>query len=258
MCSVILLRRPDATWPLVIAANRDEMAGRPWQPPARHWPDRPNVVAGLDELAGGSWLGLNDEGLVAGILNRAGTLGPETGKRSRGDLVLDALDHADAGEAARALADLDTRAYRPFNLLVADNRDAFLISHRGPSPRNRPEVTTIPPGVHMITAFDLDDSGDPRIALYRPLFEQADPPATGADSADAVTWGGWPELLGSRIWETEQGARGAMDFQLPTGFGTVSSALIALPTVERPELKPIWHFAPGRPHETPFAAVPLA
>ncbi|WP_255542830.1 NRDE family protein, partial [Azospirillum sp. INR13] len=44
MCSVILLRRPDATWPLVVAGNRDEMAGRPWLPPARHWSDRPNVV----------------------------------------------------------------------------------------------------------------------------------------------------------------------------------------------------------------------
>ena len=96
MCSVIILRRPDAAWPLVLGANRDEMADRPWLPPARHWPDRPNVVAGLDELAGGTWLGLNDEGLVAAILNRPGTLGPEQGKRSRGELVLEALDHADA------------------------------------------------------------------------------------------------------------------------------------------------------------------
>ena len=258
MCSVILLRRPDAAWPLVVGANRDEMAGRPWQPPARHWADRPNVVAGLDELAGGSWLGLNDEGLVAGVLNRHGTLGPETGKRSRGELVLDALDHADAGEAARALADLDTRAYRPFNLLVADNRDAWLIVHRGDSPRHRPEVTAIPPGVHMITAHDLDDGRDPRIALYRPLFAQALPPATDADPADAFTWGGWPELLGSRIWEGDSGERGAMDIRLPTGFGTVSSALIALPAVERPDLKPLWHFAPGRPHQTPYASVSLA
>ena len=103
MCSVILLRRPDATWPLILGANRDEMAGRPWKAPARHWPDRPNVIAGLDELAGGSWLGMNDEGVVAAVLNRMGTLGPEAGKRSRGELVLDALDFADAAEAAREI-----------------------------------------------------------------------------------------------------------------------------------------------------------
>ena len=91
------LRRPGTAWPLVLAANRDELASRPARPPARHWPDRAEVVAGLDVQAGGSWLGINDHGVVAGVLNRTGTLGPAAGKRSRGELVLEALDHADAG-----------------------------------------------------------------------------------------------------------------------------------------------------------------
>ena len=251
MCSVIILRRPDAAWPLILGANRDEMADRPWLPPARHWPDRPNVVAGLDELAGGSWLGLNDEGLVAAILNRHGTLGPEQGKRSRGELVLEALDHADASEAALALGQLDTRAYRPFNLLIADNRDAYVLMHRGDNPRHRPEVQPVPEGVHMLTAYDLDDAQDPRTALYRPLFQAAPPP-----DPDTVSWGGWQELLGSRIWDGAS-ARGAMDFRLPSGFGTSSSALIALPAVERPELDPIWHFAAGPPHETAWKPLDL-
>src|ERR671932_1766584 len=117
MCTVVLLRRPGHRWPLILAANRDEMIGRPAKPPGRHWPDRADVVAGLDELAGGSWLGLNDSGVVAGVLNRHGTLGPAEGRRSRGELVLEALDHADAAEAAEALAALEPRAYRPFNLV---------------------------------------------------------------------------------------------------------------------------------------------
>ena len=125
MCTLVLLRRPGHQWPLILGANRDEMVGRPWQAPGRHWDDRPNVVAGLDELAGGSWLGVNDEGVVAAILNRVGTLGPAAGKRSRGELVLDALDYPDAAEAAEALAALDPEAHRPFNLVIADNRDAF-------------------------------------------------------------------------------------------------------------------------------------
>ncbi|MGQ9365292.1 NRDE family protein [Azospirillum sp. ST 5-10] len=249
MCSVIILRRPDAAYPLILGANRDEMADRPWRPPGRHWPDRPNVVAGLDETAGGSWLGLNDEGVAAAVLNRPGTLGPEAGKRSRGELVLEALDHADAGEAALALAQLDTRAYRPFNLLVADNRDAFVVIHRGDTPRHRPEVATLGTGLHMLTAFDPDDTADPRVHLYLPLFRSAPPP----DPAEPH-WGGWPELLGSRIWEGDS-PRGAMDFRLPTGFGTSSSALVALPSANRPDLDAVWHFAPGRPHETPWRPV---
>ena len=77
MCTLVILRRPGHDWPVLIAANRDENAERPWRPPARHWPDRPEVVAGMDELAGGTWLGLNDHGVVAGILNRPDSLGPD-------------------------------------------------------------------------------------------------------------------------------------------------------------------------------------
>ena len=79
MCTVVILRRPTHEWPLILGANRDEMLIRPWKPPARHWPDRPDVMAGLDELAGGTWMGLNDTGVVACILNRHGTLGPQDG-----------------------------------------------------------------------------------------------------------------------------------------------------------------------------------
>src|SRR5881275_177014 len=120
MCTLAILRRPEHEWPVVIGANRDEMIDRPAAAPARHWPDRPEVVAGLDKLAGGSWLGLNDWGVAAAILNRHGSLGPAAGRRSRGELVLEALDHADAVDAAAALTHLDPAAYRTFNLIVAD------------------------------------------------------------------------------------------------------------------------------------------
>ncbi len=80
MCTLVILRRPDHPWPVVIGANRDEMIDRPALPPARHWPDRPEVVAGLDRLAGGSWLGVNDWGVAAAILNRRGSLGPAAGQ----------------------------------------------------------------------------------------------------------------------------------------------------------------------------------
>ena len=76
MCTLVILRRPEHRWPVIIGANRDEMIDRPAKPPGRHWADRVEVVAGLDLLAGGSWLGLNDWGVAAAILNRHGSLGP--------------------------------------------------------------------------------------------------------------------------------------------------------------------------------------
>ena len=48
MCTLVVLRRPDAAWPLLIAANRDELRSRPSRPPGRHWPDRQHVRGGLD------------------------------------------------------------------------------------------------------------------------------------------------------------------------------------------------------------------
>src|ERR1700751_3950190 len=125
MCTLVILRRRNHRWPVLIGANRDEMIDRPWKVPGRHWPDRPEVVAGLDLLAGGSWLGVNDWGVAAAVLNRGGSLGPAPGRRSRGELVLEALDHAEAAIAAEALGGLDPVAYRAFNMVVADNRDAF-------------------------------------------------------------------------------------------------------------------------------------
>ncbi|MFC7333875.1 NRDE family protein [Rhodocista pekingensis] len=260
MCSVVILRRPGHPWPVVLGANRDERLDRPWKPPARHWPDREDVVAGLDEAAGGSWMGLNDAGLVACILNREGTLGREDGKRSRGELVLEALDHADADAAARALSHLDVGAYRPFNLVLADNRDAFFLSHRGEShrgerPRGRVRVEPILEGLSMVTAADLNDAADsPRIRFFRPLFQAAPPPDPDSGAGD---WSGWEALLGSRIWDGDAGPRGAMCVVTPVGFGTTNSSLLALPAMDRPGTRPVWRFAPGSPDRTPFAPVAL-
>src|SRR6185437_12671664 len=186
MCTLILLRRPGHDWPVVLAANRDEMIDRPARAPARHWPDRPEVVAGLDELAGGSWLGLNDHGVIAGILNRFGTLGPAPGQRSRGELVLEALDHADARDAAAALAALDPRAYRSFNLIIADNRDAFWLRHADPTGTTPITVQDLKPGLAMIAAGDLDDPETPRLRRFRPRFAAAAAPDPG--SRDWQAW----------------------------------------------------------------------
>ncbi len=257
MCTIVILRRSDTAWPIVLAANRDEMADRPWRAPARHWLDRPEVVGGLDSLAGGSWLGLNDTGVMAAVLNRFGTLGPAAGKRSRGELVLEALDHGDAVAAATALAALNPRAYRPFNLVVADDRDAFWLTHRDETGRRPVEVVPLPEGLSMITAADRNDPADARIRVYLPRFRQAAVP-----EPEAGDWRAWQALLGDRSGggggESDSDPCPAMCFAMPTGFATSSSALMALPSRSRvPERQPIWLFADGPPDRTPWRPVPL-
>jgi hypothetical protein len=265
MCTLVIARRPGSDWPVLIGANRDEMADRPWQPPGRHWPDRADTVAGRDELAGGSWLGLNDSGVVAAILNRTGSLGPAAGKRSRGELVLEALDHADARDAAVALAALDGCAYRSFNLIVADNRDAYWLRGIG---EGKVTVKTVPAGVSMITSRELNDPASPRIrtflerfraaALPDPAYDRdADPAAGPAASPVGGDWSAWQALLANRMHDIADGPREAMCVVTDSGYGTVSSSLIALPSAERQGTKPLWLFADGRPGEATFSPVPM-
>lgn len=249
MCTLVILRRPGHDWPLLLAANRDEVRRRSAEPPARHWPDRPTVVAGLDHTGGGSWLGINDQAVVAAIMNRTGSLGPAPGKRSRGELVLEALDHAKAKSAAGALADLDSNAYRPFNLVVADTKDAYWLRHGGDG---EIRVHVVPPGLHMLSDTELDDSGHPRIRSYLQRFRSAEIPDPQHDHQQT-----WQDLLASRTYPAEAGPEAAMNLEeCPNGFGTVSSALIAVlaPGFASP---PRWLHAAGPPDRFPFEPVDL-
>jgi hypothetical protein len=246
MCTLVLLRRPGHAWPLRIAANRDELATRPSRPPGRHWPDRPHVVAGLDELAGGSWLGVNDDGIAAAVLNRHGTLGPAAGKRSRGELVLDALDHGEAYMAAEALAALDPAAYRPFNLVVADPVDAYMVRHAGDGPIR---ILPVPEGVSLLEAGELNDECSPRTQRFLPRFREASPPDPAAGD-----WSAWQALLADR--STDGGdPRHAMCVVTEGLYGTRSASLVALPPY--PTELPIWLHADGRPGEAPWQLVKL-
>ena len=185
MCTLVILRRPGHRWPVLIGANRDEMIDRASKPPGRHWPDRPELVAGRDLLAGGSWLGINDWGVVAAVLNRHGSLGPAPDRRSRGELVLEALDHADAVAAAEALSHLDPDAYRSFNLIIADESRGFWLRHAGGP---RVELKPLKDGLSMIAAGEIDDLGTRRLELALPAFR-----AWPIPDPDLDDWDAWRE-----------------------------------------------------------------
>jgi uncharacterized protein with NRDE domain len=202
------------------------------------------VTAGLDVSGQGSWLGVNDYGVAAAVLNRHGTLGPEDGRRSRGELVLEALDYADAEAAASALAHLDPDAYRPFNLLIADGSDAFWIRHAGD---DMVSSVSLGEGVMMLTSREINDANAPRIRRYLPLFRQA-----AAPEPDKDDWSDWQLLLASTASETGD-PRDAMCIHTDGSYGTVSSSLIALPPVATDPV--IWRYADGPPDEASFAAV---
>lgn len=243
MCTVVILRRPGTPWPLLLAANRDEMVHRAWDPPAAHWPEHPGVVAGRDRTAGGSWMAMNRQGVVAAVLNRVGTLGPAPGKRSRGELPLFAAAFPSAAAAAEAFQALPGAAWRGFNLVLADARDAFFVRGLG---HGAPEAVPLPPGVSMVTAHDPNDLTSPRTARHLPRFQAATPP-----EPEAGDWAAWEALLGD-----DSAAEGRADtLCVPEvgGFATVSSSLVGLAADGRR----LWRFAPGPPSRTGYRPLAL-
>jgi uncharacterized protein with NRDE domain len=175
MCTLIVFHHCFADAELVIAANRDEYLDRPAEPPSLHrWHGR-RVLAPRDLRAGGTWLGTNDAGVLAGLTNRP-TQAPDPSRRSRGLLVADALAAESAGEAAASLVQLAPRAYNPFNLLVCDAREAFVVVYE-----EKPALRRLSAGPHVIGNGDPDSRGLPKVAR---LLDEAEAIARG--SADAA------------------------------------------------------------------------
>ncbi|MDO9710707.1 NRDE family protein [Paracraurococcus lichenis] len=243
MCTVILLHRPGHAWPVLIAANRDEMLDRPWDPPWTWWPDRPDVVGGRDRTGGGTWMAANRAGVVATVLNRPGSLGPAAGKRSRGELPLLALAADSAEEAAGLVAALPAEEWRPFNMVLADRHGGIFLRGEG---RGRPEAMPLPAGLSMVTAHDPNDLASPRTARHLPRFRAA--PAPDPDRGD---WAAWEALLAD---DSEGESRADTLCVPPTGgFGTVCASLLGISadgTVE-------WNFAPRPAGSAPFRRVPI-
>ncbi len=224
MCTIILDIGADG---VNIAANRDEMADRPWDPPGPYWP---GIFGGRDATAGGTWMALNRHGVMAAVLNRPGTLGALTGKRSRGELPLLALAAPSAREAATAVAGLDAGRYRACNLVLADRSGAYFLRLLG---KNQPDMVALPTGVSMITSGEPNDMTLPRIARHLPRF---------ANTAFAQ----WGTLLADRT--ATQAEQLCIPVPQGGGFGTLCASLVSLPKLGRPCLK----FAAGPPDRTPF------
>lgn len=99
MCILFFAIKQHPNYPVIICANRDEFHQRPTQ--AMHWwtnhDDSPtnNVLAGKDLQAGGTWLGLNNQGRFSALTNFRQPELFDKNKQSRGELVLQALAHQD-------------------------------------------------------------------------------------------------------------------------------------------------------------------
>ena len=98
MCVVFLAIDRHPRWRVVLASNRDEQYARPTTE-AHRWPGCPRVIAGRDEEAGGTWLGVRDDLAWSVVTNVRDLPAHREGRQSRGDLPLSFLCGDDAPSA---------------------------------------------------------------------------------------------------------------------------------------------------------------
>ncbi|MEM9491500.1 MAG: NRDE family protein, partial [Myxococcota bacterium] len=122
MCTLLLAHRAHPDYPLVIAANRDEYYRRATAP-AEFWASAPQVLAGRDLEAGGTWLGITTAGRWAGLTNIRDPQLHRDSARSRGWLVRDYLLGPARPEHYLAQLAEQRAHYGGFNLLVGDRDD---------------------------------------------------------------------------------------------------------------------------------------
>lgn len=168
MCLIVFAWRPSHPQPLVLAANRDEFYARPTLPLAQ-WEDAPQVFAGRDLEAGGTWLGVSADGRFAALTN---IRDPEQtpGRRSRGELVAHFLTGSlSIDEYLREVAGRSAE-YGGFNLLVGDREALHFLNAADPVARR------LEAGVYGVSNAGLNTPWPKLLKARAALTHQLDEP----------------------------------------------------------------------------------
>jgi uncharacterized protein with NRDE domain len=245
VCTILLAWRAHAGAPIVLAANRDELIGRPSQSPGvLH--ERPMILGGRDLVAGGTWLAVGVDGTLCAVTNRHPADGPpvapDPSRRSRGEIPVELLT-TDAASVPGALAALGPGVYNPVNVLWVSPERALVAHVDDTGPVRIVELT---PGPHVLTTHDVDDAHQPKVAMLMAGSTQA----IGAGDDPAATMKGMRVMLASHI----SASGSPVDAACIHGdvYGTVSAS-----TVIAGNGRLSYEHAPGRPCVTPFTQVAI-
>jgi uncharacterized protein with NRDE domain len=174
MCLILFAYRYHPRYELVLAANRDEFFDRATAP-AAFWDDQPDILAGRDLEAGGTWLGITCGGRFAAITNFRDPSSVIPDAPSRGALVSDFLrGHETADGYLQRLAP-NASAYNGFNLLAWDGERLCYFSNRNGAPR------ALPAGLYGLSN-ELLDTPWPKVRRGRDKLAAA---LLDVDAADA-------------------------------------------------------------------------
>lgn len=150
MCLINFQWQKHPRYPLIVAANRDEVYDRPTAV-AHFWLDYPYILAGRDLLEKGTWLGMTKNGRFAALTNyRDPKTMYKTFEKSRGELVKNFLVSTLSPSQYLKEIHRDDQKYNGFNLLVGTVDELFYYNN---IERKIVEVT---PGTHSLSNHFLN------------------------------------------------------------------------------------------------------
>ncbi len=219
--------------PVLVAANREEFYERPTLPPSIQ-SGKPRVLCGIDSQAGGSWLGVNQNGMFVGVCNRRRSQ-PTYPTRSRGVLTRELLKSESALNARdRAMDEIASGKYDGCSYVCVDSESAWVV-HGG----DELEAVELHEGLNIISNGDVNDPRDERVQLAKRLLtlQTLDSPVKFLAVASKV-FARAPSPPGRPSMVVRDKDR-----------GTVSSTLISLGKKPRDA---IYQYAPGAPDQSKY------
>jgi uncharacterized protein with NRDE domain len=144
MCLVLFAYKVHPIYKLIVAANRDEFYQRPTAP-VHYWEDDPEILAGRDLEKLGTWMGVTKSGRFAALTNYRDPKEVTEGKRSRGELVANALQYkGDINGYMQSLVSHNDW-YPGYNLLAGDGDELYYYSNVGQ------ELIKVAPGIYGVS-----------------------------------------------------------------------------------------------------------
>lgn len=205
MCTVTVISPLERPGTLRVVCNRDEQRERPVAAPPR-WhalesSERRRAVWPTDTLAGGTWIGAGEHGLVLALLNLNPDVGWDgrggAGLISRGMIIPALIGHPDAENAVRGLERLTMSRYAPFRLVAieptGDGRIGRVLEARWDGREVRVERHGAGPACFVSSGLG-DRRVEPRRELFAEMIASRGPSAAVQNEFHAHRWADRPEI----------------------------------------------------------------
>lgn len=164
MCLIIFAWDKHSNYKLALTANRDEFYDRPAKP-AHFWPETPDLLAGRDLKAGGTWLGITRQGKFAAITNYRDPANIKQEAPSRGELTFNFLKNDITPLKYLEKLSSSAKDYNGFNLLVGNLKELYFYSNV------EGEIKALVPGLYGLSNHLLDTPW-PKVEMGKQLFQK--------------------------------------------------------------------------------------